>query len=37
MVADMSFRTVSYIIDSWEEVRRVDGYEEKVGVDLFVK
>jgi hypothetical protein len=37
MVADMSYSTVSGVIDSWEDVRRVDEYEEKVGVELFTK
>jgi hypothetical protein len=37
MVADMSYKTCSSVIDSWEEVRRIEKYEEKVGVELFVK
>ena len=37
MVADMSYSTVSSVIDSWEEIRRLPNYEEKTGVDLFVK
>lgn len=37
MVADMSYTTVSGVIDSWEEIRRIDGYEKKVGVSLFTK
>jgi hypothetical protein len=37
MVADMSYTTVSNVIDSWEEVRRTDNYEEIVGTALFIK
>jgi hypothetical protein len=37
MVADMSYSTVSNVIDSWEQVRRTDNYEEVVGTKLFVK
>jgi hypothetical protein len=37
MVADMSYSTVSNVIDSWEEIRRIPQYEEKTGVDLFKK
>jgi hypothetical protein len=37
MVADMSYTTVSNVIDSWESVRRIANYEEVVGVKLFVK
>ena len=37
MVADMSYSTVSNVLNSWERVRRTPNYEEIVGVDLFVK
>mmetsp|Transcript_3787 Transcript_3787/g.5953 ORF Transcript_3787/g.5953 Transcript_3787/m.5953 type:complete len:158 (+) Transcript_3787:152-625(+) len=37
MVADMSYSTVSNVIDSWEAVRRTDNYEQEVGTKLFVK
>jgi hypothetical protein len=37
MVADMSYMTVSAVIDSWESIRRTPNYEETVGVALFVK
>jgi len=37
MVADMSYTTVSYVIDSWEEIRRLPNYEEQTGVLLFEK
>eukprot|EP00429_Kryptoperidinium_foliaceum_P010424 CAMPEP_0176002098 /NCGR_PEP_ID=MMETSP0120_2-20121206/470_1 /TAXON_ID=160619 /ORGANISM="Kryptoperidinium foliaceum, Strain CCMP 1326" /LENGTH=159 /DNA_ID=CAMNT_0017334673 /DNA_START=96 /DNA_END=575 /DNA_ORIENTATION=+ len=37
MVADMSYSTVSAVIDSWEEIRRLPQYEEKTGVSLFKK
>ena len=37
MVADMSYSTVSQVLESWEKVRRVDNYEEKVGTKLFQK
>lgn len=35
MVAEMSYSTVSSVIDSWEMVRRMDNYEEVVGCKLF--
>jgi hypothetical protein len=37
MVAEMSYNTVSQVLDSWEKVRRVSNYEEKVGTQLFQK
>jgi hypothetical protein len=37
MVADMSYSTVSNVIDSWEAVRRSDNYEVAVGTALFKK
>jgi hypothetical protein len=37
MVSDMSYSTVSDVIDSWEEIRRLPNYEEKTGVALFQK
>jgi len=37
MVADMSYSTVSQVIESWEKVRRSPNYEEKVGTTLFQK
>jgi hypothetical protein len=37
MVAEMSYSTVSQVIDSWEKVRRVENYGEKVGTKLFQK
>jgi hypothetical protein len=37
MVADMSYSTVSEVIDSWEEVRRLKDYEQLTGVTLFTK
>jgi len=37
MVADMSYDTVSNVIDSWEQVRRLDNYAEVVGTKLFIK
>lgn len=35
MVADMSYSTVSQVIESWEKIRRTENYEEKVGTRLF--
>jgi hypothetical protein len=35
MVADMSYTTVSNVVDSWELLRRIDNYQEKGGVMLF--
>jgi hypothetical protein len=35
MVADMSYTTVSRVVDSWELMRRIDNYEEIAGVKLF--
>jgi hypothetical protein len=37
MVADMSYSTVSSVLNSWELVRRTPNYEEVVGVQLFIK
>eukprot|EP00934_Nitzschia_sp_Nitz4_P008672 Nitzschia sp. Nitz4//scaffold19_size178191//46688//47298//NITZ4_001964-RA/size178191-augustus-gene-0.47-mRNA-1//1//CDS//3329540640//8662//frame0 len=37
MVADMSYSTVSSVIDSWEEIRRLPDHEEKTGCALFLK
>eukprot|EP00529_Nitzschia_sp_RCC80_P036186 CAMPEP_0113482334 /NCGR_PEP_ID=MMETSP0014_2-20120614/22864_1 /TAXON_ID=2857 /ORGANISM="Nitzschia sp." /LENGTH=157 /DNA_ID=CAMNT_0000375845 /DNA_START=88 /DNA_END=561 /DNA_ORIENTATION=- /assembly_acc=CAM_ASM_000159 len=37
MVADMSYSTVSDVIDTWEAVRRTDKYEVEVGTALFKK
>ncbi|KAG7351702.1 globin-like protein [Nitzschia inconspicua] len=37
MVADMSYSTVSNVIDTWEEIRRTENYEEVVGTALFLK
>lgn len=33
----MSYSTVSSVIDSWEEIRRLPNYEENTGVMLFSK
>lgn len=33
----MSYKTCSAVIDSWEDVRNIENYEEKVGVKLFAK
>jgi hypothetical protein len=35
MVADMSYITVSHVVDSWEMMRRIDNYQETAGVKLF--
>jgi hypothetical protein len=37
MVAAMSFTTVNNVMDSWEDVRRIENYDEVVGVALFEK
>jgi len=33
----MSYTTVSSVIDSWEDIRRIPNYEEQTGVLLFQK
>jgi hypothetical protein len=35
MVADMSYGTVSHVLDSWELIRRIPNYEERTGTLLF--
>ena len=35
MVADLTFTTVSKILDSWESLRRIPDYEEVIGVKIF--
>ena len=37
MVADMSYSTVSSVLDTWEKLRRIPDYEEKTGTILFKK
>eukprot|EP00980_Cylindrotheca_fusiformis_P006132 scaffold1319_cov126-Cylindrotheca_fusiformis.AAC.21 len=37
MVLEMSYRTVDNVIDSWETLRRMPGYEEKAGMSIFRK
>jgi hemoglobin-like flavoprotein len=37
MVADMSYNTISNVLDSWERIRRMDNYEEVIGVKLFTR
>jgi hypothetical protein len=37
MVADMGFTTLSDVVESWDEVRRIPDYAEKAGVMLFQK
>mgnify|MGYP001074962486 CR=1 FL=1 len=37
MVAEMSYSTVSNVIDTWEEIRRRENYEKEVGTKLFQK
>lgn len=32
---ELSYSTVSSILDSWEKLRQVPGYEETVGIQLF--
>mmetsp|Transcript_20717 Transcript_20717/g.36417 ORF Transcript_20717/g.36417 Transcript_20717/m.36417 type:complete len:160 (+) Transcript_20717:90-569(+) len=35
MVADMTYSTVSNVVDSWEKVRLIPDFQKKLGVDLF--
>jgi hypothetical protein len=35
MVADMSYITVSRVVESWEMMRSIDNYQEAAGVELF--
>jgi hypothetical protein len=35
MVRELNYTTISYVLDSWEQVRRVKNFEQKVGVILF--
>jgi hemoglobin-like flavoprotein len=35
MVADMTYSTVSAVVDSWEKVRLIPNFQEKLGIDLF--
>ena len=37
MVCDMSYATLSAAIDSWEAVKRIPNFDEKVGTQLFEK
>ena len=35
MVNELSYTTISHVLDSWEEVRRIKNFEETVGTILF--
>lgn len=35
MVAEMSYVTVSNVIDTWEKVRSIPNYEQVIGSKLF--
>ncbi|KAG7341030.1 globin-like protein [Nitzschia inconspicua] len=37
MVVDMSYKTCCSVIDSWEQIRNIENYEDKVGTKLFIK
>jgi hypothetical protein len=37
MVSDMSYATVSNVLDTWEKIRRIPNYEEVIGANLFQK
>jgi len=37
MVAELDFHTYSQVSESWERVRRVKGYREKIGARVFLK
>ena len=37
MVADMQYATISSVIESWEQIRRLPEYEESTGITLFKK
>jgi hypothetical protein len=35
MVQELSYNVISLVIDSWEQVRRINNYEEVAGAVLF--
>lgn len=35
MVKDISYNTISYVIESWEQLRRIKDYDEVAGMKLF--
>ncbi len=35
MVRELTYTTISYVLDSWEQVRRIKNFEETVGTILF--
>jgi len=35
MVKELSYNTISHVIESWEKLRRVKNYEEVAGTLLF--
>jgi hypothetical protein len=37
MVQELTYTTISYVIDSWEALRRIQNYEQVAGVKLFEK
>jgi hypothetical protein len=37
MVQEISYNTISYVMESWEELRRIKKYDEVAGVKLFQK
>ena len=37
MIEELSYSTVSNILDSWEKLRLIPDYEEVVGMQLFQK
>jgi hypothetical protein len=37
MVAEVSYKMVMNVIDSWERVKRTDDYEEVMGELIFTK
>jgi hypothetical protein len=37
MVKDMSFDTISKVLESWETARNLPDFEEVVGTDILLK
>lgn len=35
MVREISYNTISDVMDSWEQLRRIKNYDEVAGVKLF--
>jgi hypothetical protein len=37
MVVELTYQTVSSVVESWEALRRIPDYEEKAGILIFQK